>query len=306
MLISADPPAWLALAGLPVNRPVRSVEAGLDTIRAQADAVLRVGRRRHWFLHVELQTGRDRRLPERIHRYNVLLFEREHRTIVSMVVLLRPRADGPEMTGEIERFDPIGRVYEQFRYHVVRAWQIPTESLLAGPLGTLPLAPLPELFAASQSERTRRGRVREVVEQIDRRLRAEAPPGRADELRVATHYLLGLRYSESVAEQLTRGVWGMWDSKTYRYAVETGLARGMEQGLQQGLEQGRQLGLSQGEAQGRAGEARRIVTRIAERRFGPAPATSQARLAAIDDVDALERLIDRLPDVQSWDELIDS
>jgi hypothetical protein len=164
LLISADPPAWLALAGLPADRPVRSVEAGLDTIRAQADAVLRVGRRPHWFLHVELQTSRDRRLPERIHRYNVLLFERERRPIVSLLVLLRPRADGPELTGQIERHDPTGRLYEQFSYHVVRAWQLPTESLLAGPLGTLPLAPLPELYVPGQKEARRRARVREVVE----------------------------------------------------------------------------------------------------------------------------------------------
>jgi hypothetical protein len=88
----------------------------------------------------------------------------------------------------------------------------------------------------------------------------------------------------------------MWDSKTYRYAVETGLARGMEQGLQQGLQQG--------EARGRLEEARRFVTRIGERQLGPAPASAQATLAAIDDVDALERLADRLPDVQSWDELL--
>src|SRR4051812_41136763 len=40
MLVEADPPAWLALAGLPVDGPVRAIEAGLDTVRAQADAVL--------------------------------------------------------------------------------------------------------------------------------------------------------------------------------------------------------------------------------------------------------------------------
>ena len=61
LLVAADPPAWPALAGLPADGPVRSVGSGLDTIRAQADAVLRVGRRSPWFLHVELQTSRDRR-----------------------------------------------------------------------------------------------------------------------------------------------------------------------------------------------------------------------------------------------------
>jgi predicted transposase YdaD len=299
-LVAADPPAWLALAGQPTAGPVRSVNAGLDTIRAQADAVLRVGRRSPWYLHVELQTSRDRRLPERVHRYNVLLFERERRPIVSLVVLLRPRADGPELTGRIERHGPTGQQYERFDYQLIRAWTLPTEMLLAGPLGTLPLAPLPELFAPGRTEAVRRSRVREVVEHVDRRLRAGVRRGQADELRVATHYLLGLRYSQTIAEQLTRGVWGMWDSKTYRYAVETGIADGIRQGIAQGIAQGEALG----EARGRAEEARRFLTRFAERTLGPPPATAQAALAAIDDVDRLERLADRLPDARSWDELL--
>jgi hypothetical protein len=44
--------------------------------------------------------------------------------------------------------------------------------------------------------------------------------------------------------------------------------------------------------------------RFAERTFGPAPATAQAALEAIDDLDRLERMADRLPGVQSWDELL--
>lgn len=78
---------------------------------------------------------------------------------------------------------------------------------------------------------------------------------------------------------MTQGVWGMWDSKTYRYAVETGVA------------------------EGRTEEARRFLTGVGERMLGPAPASVQATLAAIDDADALERLGLRLPEVRSWDEL---
>jgi len=284
LLVEADPRAWLALAGLPADGPVRPVSSSLDTIRAQADAVLRVGRRSPWFLHVELQTGRDRHLPERIHRYNVLLFERERHRVISLAVLLRPRADAPELTGLIEREHPSGGLYESFTYHVIRAWRLPTDQLLTGPLGTLPLATLPELFAVGQREAIRRERVRAVVEQVDRRLRAEVPPARANELRIATHYLLGLRYSEATADQLTRGLWNMWDSKTYREPILAGEARG--------------------EARGRLLEARRFLMRFAERTLGPAPATAQAALEAIDDLDRLERMADRLPGVQSWDELL--
>lgn len=284
LLVTVDPAAWLGLAGLSASGPVRSVSAGLDTVRAQADAVLRVGRRGPWFLHIELQTGRDRRLPERVHRYNVLLFEREHRPVVSLVVLLRPRAHTPELTGVVERHDPDGELYERFVYKIVRAWQLPTNGLLAGPVGTLPLAPLPEMFAARVPESIRLARVRAIVEQVDHRLRAELSPARADELRVATHYLLGLRYSQEMAEQLTRGLWNMWDSKTYRWAVETGEARG--------------------EARGRIDEARRFLTRIAERALGPAPLSARDLIASIDDVERIERLADRLPGVRTWDELL--
>ena len=284
LLVEADPPAWLALAGLPADGPVRPVNPGLDTIRAQADAVLRVGRRSRWYLHVELQTSRDRHLPERLHRYNVLLFEREKRSIITVAVLLRPRADGPELTGEIERHEPWGEQYERFTYRVIRPWLLPTETLLNGPIGTLPLATLPVLFAAGQREAIRRERVRAVVEQVSRRLRTEVPPSRAAELRVATHYVLGLRYSQAVSAQLTRGIWNMWDSKTYREPILAGEARG--------------------EARGRVMEARRLLVRFAERALGPAPATVQAALEAIDDVERLERLADRLPDVQTWDELL--
>lgn len=284
LLVEADPPAWVTLAGLPVDGPVRPVSTSLDTIRAQADAVLRVGRRTPWFLHVELQTSRDRHLPERLHRYNVLLFEREKRNILTVAVLLRPRADGPELTGQIERYEPSGEQYERFTYRVIRPWLLPTDALLDGPIGTLPLATLPELFAAGQREAIRRERVRAVVEQVSRRLRKEARPSRANELRTATHYLLGLRYSQVVSEQLTRGIWDMWDSRTYREPILAGEARG--------------------EARGRLMEARRLLMRFAESSFGPAPASARATLDGIDDVERLERLADRLPDVQTWDELL--
>jgi len=195
-------------------------------------------------------------------------------------VLLRPRADGPELTGLIERDEPWGGLYESFRYRVIRPWRLPTDQFLTGPLGTLPLATLPEMFALGQPEAIRRQRIRAVVDQVDRRLRTEVPPPRANELRVATHYLLGLRYSQTIAEQLTKGIWNMWDSKTYREPILAG------------------------EARGRVMEARRLLTRFAERSLGPAPATAQAALEAIDDLDRLERMADRLPGVQSWDELL--
>ena len=295
LLVATDPAAWVRLAGFPVVGRVRQADSNLDTIRAQADVVLRVGQRSPWFLHAEFQTSRDAGLPERVHRYNVLLYEREKRPIVSVVVLLRPRADGPALTGHVERFDPWRTRYESFDYGVIRTWTLPTETFLGGPLGTLPLAPLPELFAPGTRETARRARVRDVVEQVDRRLRTEVPGRQADDFRVATHFLLGLKYAQADATDLTRGVWNMltlMDSKTYRAAFEQGEARGRAEGLAEGL------------AEGRVGEARRFLIRVGEHTLGPVPAAAQAALDRIDAVEQFEHLADRLPHAKSWDELL--
>ena len=46
------------------------------------------------------------------------------------------------MTGLLERRPPLGGCSVRFSYQVIRVWEWPVEALLAGGLGTLPLAPL--------------------------------------------------------------------------------------------------------------------------------------------------------------------
>jgi predicted transposase YdaD len=65
-------------------------------------------------------------------------------------------------------------------------------------------------------------------------------------------------------------------------------------------------GRAEGEAKGRAEEARKLLLRQGHRRFGPPSAVQEAALVAITDLDRLERLSDRLLDVGSWQELLDT
>ncbi len=59
--------------------------------------------------------------------------------------------------------------------------------------------------------------------------------------------------------------------------------------------------------EGREVEAKSVILRFAQRRFGPADEATQAMLTGITDPDRLDRLIDRLIDATatSWQDLLD-
>jgi predicted transposase YdaD len=126
---------WLPLCGRTTNAPVEIVDAEVSTVTAAADRVLRVAEDEPWLLHVELQSSRDPVLPDRVHVYNTLIGWRHGLPVRSLAVLLRPAADGPELTGAWEQGFRDETPYLVFRYQVVRIWQLPTETFLAGGLG---------------------------------------------------------------------------------------------------------------------------------------------------------------------------
>ena len=84
----------------------------------------------------------------------------------------------------------------------------------------------------------------------------------------------------------------MKESVTYQAIVEEGIEKGLEQGLEKGLE----MGYVEGQ--------QRFLLRVGGKRFGPPDAATQAVLGAIASREELERLIDRILDVESWSELL--
>lgn len=74
--------------------------------------------------------------------------------------------------------------------------------------------------------------------------------------------------------------------------------------LEEGRDEGRTEGRTQGRTEGQLIEARRLVTRVAAKRLGPAPATAQSTLDAVDTLDTLEKMVDRVFEVETWDELL--
>jgi regulator of protease activity HflC (stomatin/prohibitin superfamily) len=141
--LEAHPESWMEYLHLRRQGPVRVINADLATITAEADKVLRVEDPEPWLVHVELQDGRDSRLARRLLRYTVLLNYRHALPVFSAVVLLRPEADAPDLSGRLAHRLPRGADYLRFQYHVLRAREQPAEAVLAGGLGTLLMAPWP-------------------------------------------------------------------------------------------------------------------------------------------------------------------
>jgi hypothetical protein len=267
-LVEASPADWLPLLGLPRKR-VTVEDTDLATVVSGAvDKVLRVHAQPEYLLHLDFQSGHDSAiLPPRLRLYNSVLDYRHDRPVLSVAVVLRPEADSPLLTGSFERRFPGQEPIALLRYRVLRVWQLPVESLLTGGVGTLPLAPISDVSEA---------RVPDVVRQMRERLRRERRSRLSEDLWAAAYVLLGLRYSDAFANMLYQEVLGMEESTTYQAIIR----------------------------KGRLSEARHILLRLGQKRFGQVDDATESFLNAIDDVQRLEELSERVYEVANWQELL--
>jgi predicted transposase YdaD len=279
-LVECGPEDWVALAGLP-PAPTRIIDADVATVSGAADKALHVAADPPYLLHLEFLAGHDTaEQPRLLHKRNLLLEDRHDLPVRTVLVVLRPEADSPLLTGLRQRtFPGEAEPYTTFRYDVIRVWQVPAARFLAGGLGTLPLA----LVAA-----VTRAELPGIIQQMETRVsgRRRRPP--APQLWAATYILMGLRYSSEVAQELLRGVVSMKESSTYQ-AI---LREGWEEGLRLGKEEGA------------LGEARKMLLLLGERRFGPPDAQTRAALENIQDRERLEAMIVRHQQAADWQDLL--
>jgi len=215
-LLERYPSDWLAQLGMTAAGTVELIDADLSTITTQSDKLIRVNDPDPWLLHIELQAGRDPRVDRRALKYNVLAFDRHDLPVESVVVLLRPEADAPNLTGRLAYRPARGKGSLEFQYQLLRLWQRPVETVLAGGVGTLPLAPL---CAVSQEA------VPEVIDQMRERFQRDASPPEAAILWTSTYILMGLRFPPRVVAQMLRGVRDMEESATYQAILAEGEKR---------------------------------------------------------------------------------
>ncbi len=154
---------------------------------------------------------------------------------------------------------------------MIRVWQLDPERLLTGGVGTLALAPI---SAVPQGE------VPGIIRRMKGRLTGPKAPRKAKNIIAAASVLLGVRYSEAVANALFGEVLGMEESSTYRAIVRKGLEQGRAEGL------------------------RRALLLLGKRKFGPPDRTTQSAIDSLSDTDQLEELVLRSETAESWKELV--
>ena len=274
-LLEADPLAWLRYVGLPGTR-VQLENANLTTLTADADRILRVEGEeiQPYLAHIEFQSSDEPGGDERVFVYAAIAFYKLNLPVQSVVILLRPEAEGPGFSGRTGFVAPSGGML-QFTYRLVKVWETPVEELLAGGLALLPLAPIADVTKAQLPS---------IVRRMEYRIDREAEAGERGLLWTATALLMGLRYKIPLINRLLKGVSAMKESVVYQAILQEGEAKG--------------------EAKGKAEEARAILLRIGSKRFGAPDAEVQAAIAAIEPLDELERLVDRLLEAESWFELL--
>lgn len=265
-MLEAGPADWLALAGHP-GHSAGVIDADVSAVSAASDKVVQVAGPRPWLFDLNFQTGPDASLPRRVHLYNTLLHERHRLPVRSAVVLLTRDANLSVIDGRFALGFPGEPPYLEFRYDVIRVWELDPDAILGGGLATLPLAPL---GAVGRDE------LPGVVKRMGERL---AAPGLADiapELWTASSILMGLRYDEALIERLVSEVRGMAESVTIKIFERWGALKQAKQTL---LQQGTVL-------------------------FGePSDEVKQA-VQAIDTLDRFDRLNVRLFEVESWADLL--
>jgi predicted transposase YdaD len=186
----------------------------------------------------------------------------------SAVFLLRPQALVSSVTGRL-----VGRLnsgsHLDFAYQLVRVWELPTELILTGGLGTIALAPI----TAVQPDE-----LPPVIEKVRQRLAGEIEPEAGEDILTAMRVLIGLRYQHQITETLMQSISEMEDSVEW----------------QKIFRRGENQGQSKGRIEGKLEGERDLVIRLGTLKFGPPNEEIRSRLMSIEDPDALAKLSEQL------------
>jgi predicted transposase YdaD len=283
-LVELNPTDWLHLLGLPLG-PTRISETDLSTVSTAADRLVIVEASPPYALLVEFQGNTDPEFESRLLEYTVLAKNRLGMPVYPVVILLRSFTGQDKLRGRHRMLGPDQELLLDFRYRVLRIWQMPPEVFLAGGLAILPLATI---------ARTRRSELVRILDRIEERLEVEAAPARADLLRTATFILMGIKFDKILVEKLmSRNVLEL--SSTYQAMQQEARAAG--------LAEGRSEGLTEGRFEGRSEATRSLILRIGGRRLGMPTPEQVSWLESIADPEVLDSIADRLLEVETWDEL---
>ena len=284
-LIDLRPADWAnsfaRLVGIPPG-PSVSLDTDLATT-LQADKLFRIDGAKPSLLHLELEANPRTGIPRELMRYNTLVDHLHGLPVETVLILLRPKAQASDQTGEYRRVGVNGNLIAEFRYRVERVWERPIDFWLQSGLGLAPLALLTDEASHQLESALDRFQVCMRENKVDETT--------TKTLLGSSFVLCGLRYNKERVLEMFRSIsMLMEESTTYQGILE----KGMEKGMEKGRSEGRSEGLVA------------VLIRLGTKRFGPPTTTLVVELKQITDNERLERLMDRILDAVSWDDLLAS
>lgn len=277
-IVVDHPSEFAPVFNFPRTEPATPLNVDLSTVTAATDVAFGLGVPIHEIVDLNFQSGPDPDLPSRLLVYNALLHARHLVPVRSIAVLLRPKADGELLTGNLTYGGSGHRV--EFEYGVVRMWQQSVESFLQGGVALLPLATLCRMPA----DRPLTDALRDVVREIDRRLSQETSHAEAVRLMTAAFILTGLRVQKSDLTAIYQGVRIMQESTAYDAIFEEGELRG--------------------ELRGQLNRSHSVLLLLGRKKLGATTPQIEAALTAIQDLGRLDRMTAAVLTAKSWDELL--
>ncbi len=271
------PRDFLSMFDQAPSQPCSVLNVDLSTVTKAADLVVGLGDPLQEIVQIDFQASASATKHADMLVYNTLLYRHYLVPVHSTIILLRPQAAHSQLIGQIHYAIRPGRGKLEFGYEVIRLWEYPAETLLQGPVGTLPLATLGQLPANLPKEQG----LAQVIQRLVDRLIQEAPTETVKELLTSAYLLTGLILDWETGRQLFKGVQAMRESSTFMGIWE------------------------EAQQEARLEEAKTLILRQGKKRFGPADETIQNQLNAIADIDKLEELAEKLLDVSSWKELFE-
>jgi hypothetical protein len=254
--------------------PITLLNVDLSTVSTSADLAIGVGDPLMEVIHIDFQSSAAAWKHADTLVYNALLFREYHVPVHSIVLLLRPQAAHSNVNGAVNYATRSRRGKMDFSYELVPLWTWPADALLAGPLGTAPLA----MLGALPQDVPLVDALTLVAQRLIERVEREAAPDRARKLLTASFLLAGLRVQRDLARQVFRGVRAMRDSDTYMAILE----------------------------EGREEQAKEDIRFLGQERFGPPDAAVVARLDAISDLARLNRIFVRSLKAANWEDLLNT
>jgi len=268
-------PQDLVLWVLPRAQFGKQLPYELSVENIYADGLLQVSLDgKEFLLHIEFQSSNDAYIGERLLEYNVLASRQyDFLPVYSCVIYLKNHGDVPQ--SPFIRALPTGEEVVRFHYRSIELGKLTSEELLqTGLAGLLPLLPL-----------TRDGARREVVEKMIKGLISSE---KTESLWIG--YALATKVLKDDLKWLRR-----------RFAMFSDILRetpAFQEVLAEGLAEGLEKGLKEGELRAQ----RQTLLAVVQERFPGIVDLAKKQADAIEDPEALRRLIVKMSIVQTSEE----